>query len=163
MGSWWDQFAHGLSEDFSDLPGPATIARGAVRLLVAAVLGGILGYQREHSGKSAGMRTHVLVALGGAVIVLAAHQASMLNADVSRIIQGVVTGIGFLGAGTIIKHEDPSHIRGLTTAAGIWLTAAVGVTAGLGREGLAILATFLAVIVLVALPHVRGPRNEQGP
>jgi len=161
MSSWWEQFGQGLSEDFSDLPGPATIARGVLRLLVAAVLGGILGYEREREGKSAGMRTHVLVAVGGALFVLAGHQAGMTTSDVSRIIQGIVTGIGFLGAGTIIKHEDPSHIRGLTTAAGIWLTAAVGVTAGLGREVLAILTTLLAVIVLVALPHVARPRNGQ--
>jgi putative Mg2+ transporter-C (MgtC) family protein len=162
MSSWWEQLGQGLSEDFSDLPGPATLARGAVRLLLAGVLGGILGFQRQREGKSAGMRTHILVAIGGALLVLAGHQAGLANADLSRIIQGIVTGIGFLGAGTIIKHEDPSHIRGLTTAAGIWLTAAVGVTAGLGREWLAILTTFLAVLILVALPHVARPRNGQG-
>jgi len=162
MSSWWEQLGQGLSEDFSDLPGPATLARGAVRLLLAGVLGGILGFQRQREGKSAGMRTHILVAIGGALLVLAGHQAGLANADLSRIIQGIVTGIGFLGAGTIIKHEDPSHIRGLTTAAGIWLTAAVGVTAGLGREWLAILTTFLAVLILVVLPHVARPRNGQG-
>jgi putative Mg2+ transporter-C (MgtC) family protein len=159
MSSWWQQLGEGLSEDFSDLPGPASIARGGVRLLVAAVLGGLLGYQRERSGKNAGMRTHILVAVGAALLVLAGHQAGMSSSDVSRIMQGIVTGIGFLGAGTILKHQDPNHVRGLTTAAGIWLTAAVGMTAGLGREGLAILSTLLAWLVLVALPHVAGPRD----
>ena len=152
--NWWQQFGQGIGEDFGDLPGPATIARVCVRLVVAAVLGGLLGYQREHTGKSAGVRTHALVAIGAALLMAAAQQAGMTQADLSRIMQGVVTGIGFLGAGTIIKHQDPNHVRGLTTAAGIWLTAAVGLTAGLGREGLAILAALLALAVLMLVPHV---------
>jgi putative Mg2+ transporter-C (MgtC) family protein len=162
MSSWWEQLVQGLGEDFSDLPGTANVARAAVRLLTAAMLGGILGYQREHEGKSAGLRTHILVACGGALVVLASQQAGMTSADVSRIIQGVVTGIGFLGAGTIIKHKDAGHVRGLTTAAGIWFTAAVGMAAGLGRESLAFVATALALIVLVLLPHGtdHSPRHQ---
>jgi putative Mg2+ transporter-C (MgtC) family protein len=85
----------------------------------------------------------------------------MTKSDVSRIMQGVVTGIGFLGAGTIIKHQDPNHVRGLTTAAAVWLTAAVGMTAGLGREGLAILGTLLALAVLILVPHVTQPDDRR--
>ena len=151
---WLQRFGEGLGEDFADLPGPAAIARVGVRLVVAAVLGGMLGYERERAGKAAGLRTHVLVAVGAALLVAAAEHAGMTKSDVSRIMQGVVTGLGFLGAGTIIKHQDPNHVRGLTTAAGVWLTAAVGMTAGLGREGLAMLATLLALAVLILVPHV---------
>jgi putative Mg2+ transporter-C (MgtC) family protein len=157
MSLWWERLGQGLTEDFSDLPETAHLARAAVRLLVAALLGGSLGYQREHTGKAAGIRTHVLVAVGAALLVTVGQQAGLSSADVSRIIQGVVTGIGFLGAGTIVKHEDPNHVGGLTTAAGIWLTAAVGLAAGLGREWLAITATFLALVVLILLPHVPRP------
>jgi putative Mg2+ transporter-C (MgtC) family protein len=156
MSSWWERLVQGLAEDFSD-PGTAHVARAAVRLFVAALLGGLLGYQREYTGKAAGIRTHVLVAVGAALLVTVAQQAGMASADVSRIIQGVVTGIGFLGAGTIVKHQDPGHVSGLTTAAGIWLTAAVGITAGLGREWLAITATLLALMVLIVLPYVSRP------
>jgi putative Mg2+ transporter-C (MgtC) family protein len=157
MSSWWERLVQGLTEDFSDLPETAHVARAAVRLLVAALLGGLLGYEREHTGKAAGIRTHVLVAIGAALLVTTVQQVGMSSADVSRVIQGVVTGIGFLGAGTIVKHQDPNHVRGLTTAAGIWLTAAVGLTAGLGREWLAITATLLALLVLILLPHVSRP------
>jgi putative Mg2+ transporter-C (MgtC) family protein len=162
MSPWWEQLGRGLAEDFSDLPESAHVARAVVRLLVAAALGGVLGYQREHSGKAAGIRTHILVAVGAALVVSLGQQVGMSSGDVSRIIQGIVTGIGFLGAGTIVKHEDPNHVRGLTTAAGIWLTAAVGMSAGLGREWLAIAATLLAFLVLVLLPHVHqhGPDRQ---
>ena len=87
-----------------------------MRLLLAVVLGGALGYQREHTGKAAGLRTHMLVSLGAALFMLVGVQAKMASADISRIMQGVVTGLGFLGAGTIIKHADEGHVRGLTTA-----------------------------------------------
>jgi putative Mg2+ transporter-C (MgtC) family protein len=159
--NWWQQLGQGIGEDFGDLPGPVTIARVFVRLLVAAVLGGLLGYQRQHAGKAAGIRTHVLVAVGAALLVAAAQQAGMTQSDLSRIMQGVVTGIGFLGAGTIIKHEDPNHVLGLTTAAGIWLTAAVGLAAGLGREFLAILGAFLALAVLILVPHFTHPNEHR--
>lgn|SRR5262245_47042510 len=156
MSTWWQQLNEGLREDFSDLGNPAVIFRIAVRLLLAALLGGIVGYEREHEGKSAGLRTHMLVALGAALFVLAGDLTGMLPADRSRVIQGIVTGIGFLGAGTIIKHADADHVRGLTTAAGIWMTAAIGVAAGVGREGLAILGTIFGLVVLTLIRHAGG-------
>jgi putative Mg2+ transporter-C (MgtC) family protein len=114
---------------------------------VAAFLGGILGLQRERHGKAAGVRTHMLVALGAALFVLVPQQWGMNDEDLSRVIQGVVAGVGFLCAGSILKSDD-DHVRGLTTAAGIWLTAAMGVAAGLGRETTAALSALLALAIL---------------
>jgi putative Mg2+ transporter-C (MgtC) family protein len=106
----------------------------AVRLLVAGLIGGLLGWERERAGKAAGLRTHILVAVGTAAMVAVPIQAGVGSDPVSRLLQGLITGIGFLGAGCILKLEDRGTIRGLTTAAGIWLTAAVGIAAGMGRE-----------------------------
>src|SRR5262245_55866092 len=139
--------------DFSDLPGVAEATRVTVRLLLAAILGGALGLQREHAGKAAGLRTHILVALGSALFVLIPEQIGVTPSDLSRVVQGVITGIGFLGAGAILRLNEQGQIYGLTTAAGIWLTAAVGIAAGLGREASAMLATLLAFVVLSVAPH----------
>ena len=97
----------------------------AVRLVAAAILGGILGAERELEGKAAGLRTHMLVALGAALFVLLPSEIGMATADLSRVIQGVATGIGVIGAGTILKLRDRQEIIGLTTAANLWLTAAI--------------------------------------
>jgi putative Mg2+ transporter-C (MgtC) family protein len=91
----------------------------------------------------------MVIALGAALFVLIPQQMEL--ADLSRVIQGIVAGIGFLGAGAIIKRSEEKDIQGLTTAAGIWLTAAVGISAGLGRQTTAVLGTVLAVIILAAL------------
>lgn len=141
----------GVVEDFSDLPEFAQVIRLAVRMVLAAVLGGVLGYERERSGKAAGLRTHMLVALGAALFVLIPQQAGMALADMSRVIQGVVAGIGFIGAGAILKQAEQQEVKGLTTAAGLWLTAAVGMAAGLGREASAVLGSLLALFILSAL------------
>jgi putative Mg2+ transporter-C (MgtC) family protein len=154
MGEWWQAVIDTVVADFSDLPSAAEAARISVRLLIAALLGGLLGYEREQQGKSAGVRTHMLVAIGAALFVLIPQQAGVSEGDMSRVIQGVVAGVGFLGAGTIIKGGDEEHVRGLTTAAGIWLTAAIGVAAGLGRESSAILCTLLALLILSVVPRV---------
>lgn len=90
----------------------------------------------------------MLVALGSALFILIPQQMGMALGDLSRVIQGVVTGIGFIGAGAILKLIDQGEIKGLTTAAGLWLTAAVGIAAGLGRETSAVLGTCLALLVL---------------
>ena len=131
------------------LPDGLEIERISLRLIAALFLGGIIGWERERAGKAAGLRTHMLVALASALFVVGGTAAAMSSADLSRVIQGVAAGLGFLGAGTILKRRDESDIEGLTTAAGIWMTAAVGVTAGLGRIGLAALAVFLGWTVLV--------------
>jgi putative Mg2+ transporter-C (MgtC) family protein len=141
-----------LREEFSDLADITQIARVLLRLLLAALLGGVLGYERESQGKAAGVRTHMLVAMGAALFVVVPQQGGMDSADISRVIQGIVAGIGFLGAGAIIKHASEEQVQGLTTAAGIFMTAAIGVACGLGRESTAVLATVLALIALALVP-----------
>jgi len=145
--AWWEIVAATIANEFSDVGDAEQFTRLAVRLLVAAILGGILGLQRERHGKAAGVRTHMLVALGAALFVLVPQQWGMNDEDLSRVIQGVVAGVGFLCAGSILKSDD-DHVRGLTTAAGIWLTAAIGAAAGLGREMTAALSALLALAIL---------------
>ncbi|MDR7331307.1 MgtC/SapB family protein [Roseateles asaccharophilus] len=150
----WDTILETLRAEFSDVPDAEQVTRILTRLLLAAVLGGLLGYERESKGKAAGIRTHMLVALGAAMFVLVPELDGMQVADMSRVIQGIVTGIGFLGAGAIIKRASEEDVQGLTTAAGIWMTAAIGVACGLGRETTAVLAALLALGVLAVVPHL---------
>ena len=161
MSDCWAQIARTVAAEFSDVPDAAQATRIVVRLGVAALLGGLLGWEREHAGKAAGVRTHMLVAMGAALFVLVAQQAGISPADNSRVLQGVIAGVGFLGAGTILKGDAESQVKGLTTAAGIWLTAAIGVSAGLGREMTAILCTVLALTVLWALPLLQDALTRQ--
>jgi putative Mg2+ transporter-C (MgtC) family protein len=135
--------------------------RYMVRLIIAMILGAVVGIQREHTGKPAGLRTHVLVAMGGALFVLAPLEARMELDGVSRVIQGIVTGIGFIGAGAILKLHDKREIEGLTTAAGIWMTAAIGIAAGLGRWGLALVSTILTWITLSIIGRVETWMNQK--
>ena len=148
----WSQVSGAVVAEFSDLPNAAEFTRVLLRLLLAALLGGLLGFEREQKGKAAGVRTHMLVSMGAALFVLLASQGGMQDAELSRVLQGVIAGIGFLGAGTILKAEHEDKVRGLTTAAGIWLTAAIGVAAGLGRESTAVLSTLLALGVFALVP-----------
>ena len=153
MSGWWQQVWDTVREEFSDLPDATQVTRVTLRLLIAAILGGVLGYEREKKGKAAG-RTHMLVALGAAMFVLIPQQAKVTDADLTRVLQGLVAGVGFLGAGAIIRVGDQGEVKGLTTAAGIWLTAAIGMAAGMGREATAILCTVLALTVLSVFPKV---------
>lgn len=148
----WSQVSGAVVSEFSDLPNAAEFTRVMLRLLLAALLGGLLGFEREQKGKAAGVRTHMLVSMGAALFVLLASQGGMEDAELSRVLQGVIAGVGFLGAGTILKAEHEDKVRGLTTAAGIWLTAAIGVAAGLGRESTAVLSTLLALAVFAIVP-----------
>ena len=154
MDSFWHVVARTVASEFSDLPDVEQTTRLVLRLLLSAVLGGLLGLERELHGKAAGVRTHMLVSLGAALFVLVPQQAGMDPADLSRVIQGVVAGVGFLCAGTILKIGDghstvsDEHVKGLTTAAGLWLTAAIGIASGLGREMTAVLTTLLAIGIL---------------
>ena len=125
-----------------------------VRLLVAAVLGGVLGVERQYEHKSAGMRTHMLVGAGRRPVHGGAALGGVDAAGVTRIIQGIAAGIGFVGGGTILKMTDQHEVRGLTTAANIWLAAAVGVAAGGGWLVPAVLATVLALVILYFLGRV---------
>ena len=152
----WQQVLDTLVSEFSDLPDAAQTTRVLLRLTLAALLGGLLGIEREQKGKAAGVRTHMLVAMGAALFVLLSQQAGMLGADQSRVIQGIIAGIGFLGAGTILKGNDEDKVKGLTTAAGIWLTAAIGVAAGLGSEATAVLSTLLTLVIFSLMPRVVG-------
>ncbi|HEU4934465.1 MAG TPA: MgtC/SapB family protein [Pyrinomonadaceae bacterium] len=128
-----------------------------IRVIAAILLGAVLGIERERAGKPAGLRTHMIVCLGTAVVVLACTEVNMGLDGLSRVIQGIVTGIGFIGAGTILKLQDQREIQGLTTAAGLWMTAAIGVAVGLGALGLAVIGTVLTLLVL-ALEHVLNSR-----
>ncbi|HZI29937.1 MAG TPA: MgtC/SapB family protein [Gemmatimonadaceae bacterium] len=152
-----------LREITNGLPDATEFARAVVRLLVAALLGAVVGFERERAGKAAGLRTHMLVALGAALLMLAAAESGMTSSDLSRIIQGVITGIGFLGAGSILKSEEQREIRGLTTAAGIWLTAGVGVAAGLGRWGTAAVAVTASWIILGLLTRLERRLDVNDP
>ena len=147
----WDAIGDALRQDFADLPDPTHVVQIVVRLTLAAVLGGLLGWDRERTRKPAGLRTHMLVAAGSALFVLVAQQSGMTSADLSRVIQGIVTGIGFIGGGAILKLSEQRKVKGLTTAADIWLTAGVGIAAGLGRELSAILGTLLAFTIICLL------------
>jgi len=155
----WNRIGDTLLAEFSDVTDVEQITRILTRLMLAAVLGGVLGYEREQRGKAAGIRTHMLVAIGAALFVLVPQQGGMLISDLSRVIQGVVTGIGFLGAGAIIKHRSEEDVQGLTTAAGVWMTAAIGVACGLGRESTAIFSTVLALLVLAVVPRLVEPKS----
>ena len=119
-----------------------------VRLIASATLGAVIGIQRERIGKPAGLKTHILVTLGTTVFVLACTGYGMNSDGLSRVIQGIVTGIGFIGGGAILKLNEERDVKGLTSAAGIWMAAAIGVTVGLGGLGLAILGTILTLIIL---------------
>src|SRR5678816_52266 len=127
------------------------IERVLLRVIAATLLGAVVGFERERAGKPAGFRTHILVSLGTAIVVLACAGSQMSMDGLSRVIQGIVTGIGFIGAGSILELDQQRHIQGLTTAAGLWMTAAIGVACGLGTIGLALIATVMTLIVLGVL------------
>ncbi|BEP44723.1 MULTISPECIES: MgtC/SapB family protein [Variovorax] len=166
--SWRDEVLDTLASEFSDVGDVAQLTRIVLRLTLAGALGFVLGFEREQQGKAAGVRTHMLVAIGSAMFVLVPQQTGIVPADMSRVIQGLVAGVGFLCAGTILKQgKDESHVQGLTTAAGLWMTAAIGMACGLGRELTAVLSALLALAVLALVPRlvdlierVSGPRKQ---
>lgn len=154
MSEVWQQISSTVIAEFSDATDIPELTRVSVRLLMAALLGAILGFEREQQGKAAGLRTHMLVSLGSAIFVLIPMQIGVQPAELTRVIQGMVTGVGFIGAGMILKSDDDSRVRGLTTAAGLWMTSAIGMTAGLGQETSAALCTLLALVVFALMPRV---------
>lgn len=126
-----------------------------IRLLAATFIGSALGLNREIHGKPAGLRTHAMVALGTALVTLtgvelASHDGRFDSNSVSRVIQGIVAGIGFLGGGTILKSDSGEQISGLTTAASLWVVACLGIACGVGLWGMALIALGLALLVLIA-------------
>jgi putative Mg2+ transporter-C (MgtC) family protein len=142
------------------LPDGAELERVLIRIVAALAAGAVIGLQREHSEKPAGLRTHMLVALGAALFVIAAVQTGFSSSDLSRVIQGIATGIGFLGAGVILKLVQEHQIRGLTTAADIWTTAAIGVAMGLGAVGIGLIGTALSWLVLGGLYRWMAARGQ---
>jgi putative Mg2+ transporter-C (MgtC) family protein len=125
------------------------------RIIMAGVLGGIVGLERELNGHFAGLRTHMMVAIGCAVFMMAGIAVVGDQAEaVTRVIQGIAAGVGFLGAGTILKIDDKEKIKGLTTASSIWLAAALGTVAGLAEYALAAASAVVAVFILSFLRPV---------
>lgn len=129
------------------------------RLLAAAVLGGVVGIEREATNHAAGLRTNMLVALGSCLFTILSiygfpDSSGGVGRDPARLAAQIVSGIGFLGAGAVLQRRG--SVRGLTTAAGIWLVAAIGMAAGAGSYFLAILTTVVALIVLVVLRPLAG-------
>lgn len=150
-----------LEELLAGLPDLRQTASLVTRMMTAMILGAVIGAQREATGKPAGLRTHMLVAMGGALFVLAPVQSGMDVDGLSRVIQGIVTGIGFIGGGAILKLQEQRAIEGLTTAAGIWITAAVGIAAGMGRWGLAVVSTILTWVTLSLIGRIEAWMNQK--
>ena len=150
MDILWQELVYGL-------PDARQLLRVIIRLIAATLLGAVVGFERERAGKPAGLRTHILVCLGTTVFVLGSTGVGMAQDGISRVIQGIITGIGFLGAGSILKLSEERDIQGLTTAAGIWMTSAIGVAVGLGSLGLALLGAVLTLIILALM----GPLESQ--
>ena len=127
-----------------------------LRFLLAVALGAGIGYQRERAGKAAGLRTHILVSSGAALFTLVSiYGFGGAVVDISRVAAGVVVGIGFIGAGVILRGQREKEVAGLTTAATIWMTAAIGLAAGAGMYLVSVIATAVAVGILL-LPKIRG-------
>jgi putative Mg2+ transporter-C (MgtC) family protein len=145
-----------LHDGLLDLPTLRQLFDIVLRLGIAAVLGGVIGFEREQEGKAAGLRTHMLVGLAAALFTVAPLDAGMSIVDLSRVLQGIAAGIGFIGAGTILKLTGQQEIRGLTTAASLWLTAAVGMAVGIGHLWLPIVAVLLAVAILWGLGRLEA-------
>jgi len=157
--SVWSQIGAAVARELA-LPDVDTLTTIVVRVLVAAILGGLVGWEREHKGRAAGLKTHILVSIGSALFVLAPLLADIDGADVTRVMQGVVSGIGFLGAGAILKLDKGERVEGLTTAAGVWMTAAIGMAAGMGQEMVALATTFVALLVVGAIPRIQRPARR---
>lgn len=126
------------------------------RMLFAVALGAAVGWDREQAGKAAGLRTHMMVAMGAAIFTLLAFEGGKGmdqrygtgGVDPMRVLQGIVGGLGFLGAGSILKSEKQHHVDGLTTAASIWVAGGLGAAAGIGSVLLGILGAALSLIIL---------------
>ena len=148
--------------------GPMTdgLMESALRICAAVVAGGVVGLNRDLHGKPTGIRAHALVALGAALFVMASTELALAGSDantVSRVIQGEVGGIGFLGAGVILRGADDQRIFHVATAASIWVTAALGVACGIGAWRLVVPAAIAVMVILVVGSRIdRGLRGKLG-
>jgi putative Mg2+ transporter-C (MgtC) family protein len=140
-----------LEEITRSVPDTSVLVRVTLRLVAALFIGTAVGLQRELTHKPAGLRTHMLVGLGTALFVVGAAESGMHADSLSRVVQGLATGIGFLGGGAILKLTSEREIHGLTTAAGIWMTAAASAAAALGQIAVALIGTLLGLLVLVVV------------
>lgn len=139
-----------------------------IRLMLAVILGGIIGYEREHTHRPAGFRTHILVCVGSALVMVTSefifeNYKTAANIDPARLGAQVISGIGFLGAGTIIR--DGFNVKGLTTAASLWAVSCVGIAAGIGFYGGAVIATVLIFLTLIGLKKMElifPKKNQNG-
>jgi putative Mg2+ transporter-C (MgtC) family protein len=130
-----------------------------IRLTLSILLSGLIGLERQFHRRSAGLRTHIMVSLGSCLIMLTSLflfdiYKNIAPVDPSRIAAGVITGIGFLGAGTIIREKE--GVRGLTTAASLWVVAGIGLSVGCGFYSAGVMSSFLALVVLLGLRRVDG-------
>jgi putative Mg2+ transporter-C (MgtC) family protein len=130
------------------------LVRVTLRLLAALAIGTAIGLQRELTHKPAGLRTHMLLGLGTALFIVGAAESGVHPDSLSRIVQGLATGIGFLGGGAILKLTNEREIHGLTTAAGIWMTAAASTAAALGQIAVALIGTLLGLLVLIVFHKI---------
>jgi putative Mg2+ transporter-C (MgtC) family protein len=151
-----------------DATAPVNLVDLTLRLLIATVLGVAIGVNREWHHKPAGMRTHGMVALGAALITLAALGLAAGRGpaglgDVSRVLQGIIAGVGFVGGGVIMRRDDPQGVHGMTTATSIWVVAATGVTAGLGMWRAAVIAVAIALLLLTLGALVDRTIHRLGP
>jgi putative Mg2+ transporter-C (MgtC) family protein len=148
----------------------ATDVELALRLLLAAGLAGIIGVEREITDQPAGFRTHILVGLGAALFavisaygfeaIAAGGPPAVVRADVTRVASQIVVGIGFLGGGAIVKYG--ASVRGLTTAASLWITAAIGTAIGIGMLALGCTVTVIALVAMIGLRPIRGIIRRRG-
>jgi putative Mg2+ transporter-C (MgtC) family protein len=136
------------------VPDMHQVVRVTLRLLAALVIGTAIGLQRELTHKPAGLRTHMLLGLGTALFIVGAAESGMHLDSLSRIVQGLATGIGFLGGGAILKLTNEREIHGLTTAAGIWMTAAASAAAALGQIAVALIGTLFGLLVLIVFHKI---------
>lgn len=143
------------------LGGFHTLLEPIGRLMLAAFLGAVLGVEREWHHRAAGLRTNTLIAMGSAVYTLVSIQMVGPGADATRIPSTIVNGVGFLGGGAILRYNG--NIQGLTTAATIWVNAAIGMAAGAGHYAIALSGTITALIVLTALKRVEKRMDKYRP
>jgi len=152
-----------LKELTNSIPDLADLVRIFGRLTVALIIGAAVGLQRSITHKPAGIRTHMLVALGTALLLVTASDAGLSNSDLSRIVQGIITGIGFLGGGAILKLTQEHEIHGLTSAAGIWLTAGASAAAGLGQITAALIGLAMGLVVLRVVGQAEKQQAQSPP
>ena len=160
MESIFKSISTAFYDDFQGFANAEQVTHLVLRVTAACIAGAVIGYQRERTGKAAGLRTHILVTVGTSLMVAICYLEGMGHADVSRVLQGIITGIGFLGGGVILKLEKHQEIKGLTSAAAIWYVAALGIACGLGQLTLALLGSVVGFAVLEMLGRLDTGAQE---